>query len=135
MNVVCLTRRATFCASHRLYSKKLTAAQNKKIFDKCAHKHGHGHNYVLEVTVRGPVSARHGMVMNLTDLKRIIEQHVLKKVDHKHINLDVREFKTLIPTAENMAVVFWRWLEPHCPGLFKIKLYETENNIVEYGGT
>src|SRR5690349_716669 len=106
-----LTRRATFCASHRLHSEKLSQAENEKIFGKCNSKNGHGHNYVLEVTVRGTVDPKTGIVVNLVDLKEAIEEAVVSKVDHKHLNLDVPEFAKLNPTAENMAVVFWKLLE------------------------
>lgn len=134
MPVAILSRRETFSASHRLYSDKLSAAENQALFGKCAHANGHGHNYVLEVVVRGPVDA-HGLVMNLSDLKRLIEEHVLRKVDHKHLNLDVAEFKTLNPTAENIACVIWQWLKPALGALlYEVRLHETENNVAVYRG-
>lgn len=129
-----LTRRETFSASHRLYSAALSDSENKALFGKCYHPNGHGHNYVLEVSVKGAID-KNGLVMNLADLKKIIEEHVLSKVDHKHFNLDVPEFKTLNPTAENIAYVIWGWLKPTLGALlYEVKLHETENNVAVYRG-
>lgn len=130
-----LTRRAVFSASHRLHTAALSAAANQALFGKCNGVNGHGHNYVLEVTVHGPIDAN-GLVMNLTDLKKAIDETVMAKLDHKHLNLDVAEFRELNPTAENIAVVIWRWLEPTLPKklLHEVKLYETENNVAIYRG-
>lgn len=133
--VVYLTRRSTFSAAHRLHSADLSDSENKAIFGKCNNPHGHGHNYVLEVTVRGKVDPHTGMVMNLTDLKKAIDELIIEPVDHKHLNYDVPIFRELNPTAENMAVVFWKLLESRLPDLLhEIKLYETENNVVVYRG-
>lgn len=136
MPTVLLTRRVTFCAAHRLHSEALSPEENRRIFAKCNNPHGHGHNYVLEVTVRGRIDPKTGMVMNLTDLKQTIEEAILQRVDHKHLNLDVPWFHHVNPTAENMAVVFWNELVDRLrPNeLYEIKLYETENNIVVYRG-
>jgi 6-pyruvoyltetrahydropterin/6-carboxytetrahydropterin synthase len=137
MPVVYLTRRATFCASHRLHSPELSDEENRRVFGKCNHPNGHGHNYVLEVTVRGEVDRRTGMVMNLTELKTIIEDRIHAVVDHKCLNLDVPAFEDLVPTAENMAVVFWGWLEAALPRrglLHEIRIQETENNVAIYRG-
>lgn len=136
MPIAYLTRRATFCASHRLFSADLSETENERIFGKCASPNGHGHNYVLEVTVRGEVDARTGILVNLTDLKRGIDEAVLSLVDHKHLNLDVPAFKRLNPTAENMAIVFWGWLQGKLPRglLFEVRLHETENNVAVYRG-
>src|SRR5688572_21007959 len=100
-NIVYLTRKEMFCASHRLISKHLSDEENKRLYGKCYHVNGHGHNYVIEVTIRNPVSERTGMVMNLVEMKDTITAHVLDKVDHKHMNLDVEEFKDFNPTVEN----------------------------------
>lgn len=129
-----LTRRETFSASHRLYSAAMSDEQNRALFGKCAHVNGHGHNYVVEVSVKGAID-KNGLVMNLTDLKQAIHDHVLSKVDHKHLNLDVPEFKTLNPTAENIAYVIWGWLKPSLGSLLhEVKLHETENNVAVYRG-
>jgi 6-pyruvoyltetrahydropterin/6-carboxytetrahydropterin synthase len=135
MATVFLSRRATFCASHRLHSNKLSAAENKKLFGKCNNPNGHGHNYVLEVIVSGKVDST-GVVIDLTKLKEIIEESVVSRVDHKHLNLDVPEFKGVNPTAENMAVIFWEWLEESLPKnlLYEVRLQETENNTAIYRG-
>ena len=136
MAIVQLTRRATFSASHRLWSESLSEKENQEIFGKCTHIHGHGHNYVLEVTLQGKVDPKSGVVFSLSDLKEIIERAVLRKVDHKHLNLDVAEFKSLVPTAENIAVVIWGWLSKELPKglLHEVLLRETENNIAIYRG-
>jgi len=136
MSKVYITRRATFSASHRLHSPQLSDEENRRIYGKCNHPNGHGHNYVLEVTVQGEVDPRNGMVMNLVDLKKAMEEQVLDLVDHRHLNLDLTVFEEIVPTAENMAVVFWRLLEPALPkgSLYEVKLHETENNVAIYRG-
>lgn len=137
MPVLYLTRRATFSASHRLHSPELSEEENRRIFGRCNHPNGHGHNYVLEVTVRGEIDPCTGMVMNLSDLKRIIQERILDVVDHKHLNLDLPVFQKLVPTTENLAVVCWHLLEPALPRqnlLYEIKLHETENNVAIYRG-
>lgn len=134
--VVYLSRRATFSASHRLYAEELSPSENESLFGKCARPNGHGHNYVLEVLLKGPVNSKTGIVFNLSDLKRIIDEAVIQKVDHRHLNLDVPEFKSLNPSAENIAVVFWGWLNQALPRglLYEVRVRETENNIAIYRG-
>jgi 6-pyruvoyltetrahydropterin/6-carboxytetrahydropterin synthase len=135
MSTALLSRRETFSASHRLVSARLSEEENRQLFGKCYHASGHGHNYVLEVIVKGPVDAATGIVMNLADLKRIIQDNVLAKVDHKHLNLDVAEFKTINPTAENIAIVIWQWLKPSLGTLLhEVRLHETEKNVAVYRG-
>jgi 6-pyruvoyltetrahydropterin/6-carboxytetrahydropterin synthase len=136
MALVYITRKAGFSASHRLHSHTLSDAENKAIFGKCNNLNGHGHNYVLEVTVKGEVDPQNGMVMNLVDLKKAMEEAIINEVDHKHLNLDVPLFKEINPTAENMVVVFWKLLEMHLPKglLHEVKLFETENNVAVYRG-
>ncbi len=136
MPIVSLTRRLQFSASHRLHSSHLSDEENRKIFDKCNNPNGHGHNYILEVTVKGEVDPQTGMVMNLTDLKTILEETVMQVLDHKHLNLDVPAFQKINPTSENIAVEIWKWLQVKIPKniLSEIKLFETENNIVVYRG-
>ena len=134
--MVYVTRRETFSASHRLHNPALSEAQNLQIFDKCNNPHGHGHNYELEVTVAGPVRSETGYVVDLKVLKEVIRREIIAKVDHKHLNHDVEMFRDVIPTAENIARVFWTVLAPKIPGgtLHLIRLRETENNVVEYRG-
>ncbi len=131
-----LTRRESFSASHRLWNPNLTEARNTELFDKCANPNGHGHNYVLEVTVAGEVLSESGYVIDLKKLKAIIRTEIIQYVDHKHLNLDVEFLKGILPTAENLARVFWRVLEPKITDgkLFSIRLHETENNVIEYRG-
>lgn len=133
---VYLSRRATFSASHRLYSPHLSHEENIALFDKCARENGHGHNYVLKVTVCGTVDPKTGVVIDLKEMERIIDEHVVNKVDHWHLNHDVEPFNEVIPTVENMAVVFWGWLQDALPQglLYEVKLHETENNVAVYRG-
>lgn len=132
---VFLTRRVAFCAAHRLHSEVLTARENVRVFGICNNKNGHGHNYALEVTVRGAVDPRTGMVMNLRDLKHAIERRIVAECDHKNLNLDVPWLRGINPTAENLALAFWRRLEGRVqPGqLHCVRLYESEDNVVEVG--
>ena len=128
--------RETFCAAHRLHSPHFSDEENKRIYDKCNNKNGHGHNYVLYVVLKAPVDPKTGMVMNFTEMKNIIRKQVIDVVDHKNINIDVPQFKGKIPTAEVMVVEFWDWLEPHFPEgyLVELRLAETEKNVVIYRG-
>ncbi len=134
--MVYLTRRASFSAAHRLWSKDLTEEENIALYDKCANPNGHGHNYVLEVTVRGTPDAHTGMVLNLTELKDAMNEQVVKWVDHKHLNHDVPWLEGRIPTTEVLAIAFWERLEHALPTglLYEVKVYETENNIASYRG-
>lgn len=134
--MIYLTRRASFSASHRLWSKQLTEAENYAIYEKCANPNGHGHNYVLEVTVRGTPNAQTGMVLNLTELKDAMNEQVVKWVDHKHLNYDVPWLEGSIPTTEVLVVKFWERLVSAFPKgmLYEVKLYETENNVASYRG-
>ena len=134
--MVYLTRRTTFSASHRLWSSQLSDTENYAVYDKCANPNGHGHNYVLEVTVCGEVDPHTGMVLNLTDMKRITNEQVINWVDHKHLNYDVPWLEGVIPTAEMLAIKFWERLESGFPTgiLYEVTLHETENNSAVYRG-
>jgi 6-pyruvoyltetrahydropterin/6-carboxytetrahydropterin synthase len=129
-NRLSLTRKESFSASHRLHSPSLGAEENLRIFGKCNNLNGHGHNYLLEVTVTAELDAVTGMLMNLDTLKQIIKTHVINKLDHKNLNLDVPEFMELNPTAENIVVVIWSWLEEALGGerLHEVLLHETDKN-------
>lgn len=131
-----ITRRLTFSAAHRLHSDKLSAAENARVFGKCNLPNGHGHNYALEATIRGPIDETTGMVYNLTDLKAVMSEVIEHDIDHKNLNLDVPAFKDLNPTAENIAAVLWDLLEKRLPKglLHEVRLIETENNFVSYRG-
>ncbi len=136
MSIVYLSRRATFSASHRLHSREMSDEENRELFGKCNHPNGHGHNYTVEVIVRGEVDPRSGIVMNLADLKSILQDAVLDDFDHRNLNVDLPDFEDVNPTAENIAIAIWRRLEPCLPDglLHEIRLHETENNLVIYRG-
>jgi 6-pyruvoyltetrahydropterin/6-carboxytetrahydropterin synthase len=131
-----VTRRETFSASHRLFNPELSESENLRLFDKCANPRGHGHNYILEVTVAGVPRKETGYVVDLKELKQLIRKEIIEKVDHKHLNHDVEFLHGVIPTAENLAASFWKILAPKIKigSLFSIRLKETENNSVEYRG-
>lgn len=127
-------RKAHFNAAHRLHNPNWDDATNKKVFGKCNNPNFHGHNYELVVKVTGEIDPRTGYVIDMKVLKDIMEEHVLDRFDHKNLNLDTEEFKTLNPTAENIAVVIWNILRPQLATTLDltIRLYETERNFVEY---
>lgn len=129
-------RREHFNCAHRLHNPNWSPEKNLEIFGKCNSPNYHGHNYNLETWVEGDVDPDTGYLIDTKILKDIIKTHVSDPFDHRNLNLDVPEFKDLNPTAENIAIVIWNKLRPHIPqhlGL-SIRLYETENNIVEYDG-
>ena len=135
--MVYITKRVKFSSSHRLHNPELSDFDNKMLYGKCGDSCTHGHNYVLEVTVRGVIDERSGMLVNVQELKKIIEERIVKNVDHKYLNSDVPFLAGVIPTMENLVVEFWKMLINHIPEgciLHKIKLYETENNFAEYFG-
>ena len=137
MPVVTATRVLRFNAAHRIHNPSLSDDENRRIFGKCNNPNGHGHNYRLEVSVRGPVDERTGYVLDLGVLKRIVEAEFVDRVDHRNLNLDVEFMRGINPTAENIVVACWRVLEPHVApaALTKLRLWETENNYVEYEGS
>ncbi len=134
-----ITRRETFNAAHRLYRPDWDDTKNMEVFGKCSNPRWHGHNYVLYVTVEGAVDLQTGFVMNLKDLSRIIEEHVIQKLDHKNINLEVDFMQGKLASTENLAIGIWQQLEQPVNeaggSLFCVKLIETENNFVEYFGS
>lgn len=134
--MVYLTRKEHFCASHVLSNPKFSEKENFEIYGKCSYPHGHGHNYEIEVTVVGEPDKNTGMILDLKKLSEIIQREIIEKVDHKHLNIDVDFLKGIIPTAENLAVVFWNILSPKIPvgRLYSIKVSETPNNYAEYRG-
>ena len=134
--MVYVTRKAHFSSSHRLFNPAWSDEKNAAVFGKCNNPNGHGHNYDIEVTVAGEPPRETGMVIDLKKLGDIIDQEIVERVDHKHMNLDVDFMRGIIPTAENMAVAVWKILKPKIQEgtLESIKLYESENNFVEYRG-
>ncbi len=134
--MVYVTRKAHFSAAHRLFNPAWSDERNAAVFGKCNNPRGHGHNYEIEVTVAGDPPRETGMVIDLKKLGDIVESELIEEVDHKHLNEDVEFLRGVIPTAENMAIAFWKLLAPKIPEgrLVSIKLYESENNFVEYRG-
>lgn len=134
--MVYITRREVFATSHRLFNPALSDEENFKIYDKCSNPNGHGHNYILEVVVAGEVNPQTGYLLDLKDLKKIIKKYVTDKLDHKNLNLDVDFLKGKITSSENIAIAIWEQLKDRLPTgrLYSVKLYETENNYVEYKG-
>ena len=131
-----LTKTFEFSASHRYYRPEWSEEENLRVFGKCAYPNGHGHNYLLDVTVQGPVDPVTGMVMNLVDVKRVVED-VLSEFDHKHLNEDMEYFKDRIPTTENLAMTLWNLIGNRLPGgarLAGIRLHEDEDLYVEHSG-
>ena len=134
--MVYVTRRESFSAAHRLFNPSYSDEKNLETFGLCSNPEWHGHNYVLEVTVAGEPDSKTGFVIDLKILKKIINEHILRKVDHKNLNTETDFLKGVIPTAENIAKAVYRDLEGKLPSgkLFSVKLFETEKNFVEYRG-
>jgi 6-pyruvoyltetrahydropterin/6-carboxytetrahydropterin synthase len=133
---VTVTRRLMFNAAHRVHNPALSDEENSRIFGKCNNPNWHGHNYILDVSVRGPVDPRTGYVIDLAALKQLVNERVVDRVDHRNFNLDVPFMQGIIPTSENIITAMWRELEPAIrPGkLVRLVLWETANNYVEYTG-
>ena len=136
--MVFITRRERFNAAHKLFREEWSQEQNTAVFGKCANPNWHGHNYELFVTVKGEINPTTGFVVDLKDLRDIINREVIDKIDHCNINLDVDFMKGKLASTEVLAVEIWNQLLPHIEKdgvkLHGIKLYETENNFVEYFG-
>lgn len=134
--MVYATRRFEFSASHRYWRDDWSPEENERVFGKCTSPYGHGHNYILEVTVTGELDPRTGMVMNMTDLKALVNE-VLEEFDHKYLNEDTPYFKTQLPTTENLVRVLWGLIAPRLPSgvrLARLRLYETSDLWAEYDG-
>ncbi len=134
--MIYITKKVRFSAAHRLYNPTKSYDENEVIYDKCNNFYGHGHNYDLEVTVKGKPNPETGYVIDLKELKDILVSEIVDKVDHKHLNFDVDFIKGVIPTVENLIVVFWNILKDKLPSgeLHSIKLCETEDSWAEYRG-
>jgi 6-pyruvoyltetrahydropterin/6-carboxytetrahydropterin synthase len=130
-----LTRRYVFSASHRLHSEQLSDEQNRATYGKCNNSYGHGHNYALEVTVSGPVNQETGMVCNLSELDRSVQEDVLDKFDHENLNAR-QEFETVVPTTENLSELIFNILKQSFKAahLEKVRMEETMMNSFEYAG-
>jgi 6-pyruvoyltetrahydropterin/6-carboxytetrahydropterin synthase len=131
-----LTSTHHFAAAHRLHNDARDAEWNRQVFDKCNNDHGHGHTYGLEVTVEGEIDPETGYVMDFKELKRIVEERVVRSVERRHLNFDVDFLRGINPTAENIAVAIWRRLAGSLRGaeLKRITLHETGKNSVVYEG-
>lgn len=129
-------RRATFNAAHRLFRKDWSDEKNNNVFGKCNNPNFHGHNYILEVWIEGAIDPATGYVIDLKIVKDLIKNEITDRFDHKNLNLDCKEFLNLNPTAENIAVVCWDLIRSKLDAKYElsIKLWETENNLVEYNG-
>lgn len=134
--MIYVKRKATFSAAHRLFNPTFSDERNEAVFDKCNNPLGHGHNYVMEVTVRGLPDPLTGYVIDLKRLKDLIDEMIIDKVDHKHLNYDVDFLRGIIPTVENLCVLFWQQLDGRLPSgqLHCVKVYESEQNMAEYFG-
>jgi 6-pyruvoyltetrahydropterin/6-carboxytetrahydropterin synthase len=130
-----LGRRYRFAASHRLHSEKLNEEENNRLYGKCNNPYGHGHNYVVEVRLSGPVDPATGMVLNLADLDSFVEREVIEAFDHKSFNEDVAEFREQVPTTENVCIeIFQRLRRFPKAKLERVRVEETANNAFEYTG-
>ena len=129
-------RRSTFNSAHRLFQPNWTDEKNDAVYGKCNNPNFHGHNYTLEVWVEGELDQSTGYLIDLKHLKTIIQTEIIERFDHRNLNLDCLEFATLIPTAENIAIVIYEILRDVLDAKYKIsiKLWETENNMVFYDG-
>lgn len=138
---VYVTRKVHFNAAHRLFNPTFSDEKNCQVYDICNNFYGHGHNYDLEVTLTGIVEKETGYLFDLKILKKILEEEIISKVDHKHLNFDVEMFRDTVPTAEVIAVVFWEVINEKLKqlnlkgiDLYEIKVFESERNFVVYRG-
>ncbi|MFY0715108.1 6-carboxytetrahydropterin synthase [Seonamhaeicola sp. NFXS20] len=133
---VTVSRKGHFNAAHRLYRKDWSDEKNQEVFDKCSNPNFHGHNYEIIVSVTGEIDKETGYVIDIKTLKDIIKEEVEDAFDHKNLNLEVKEFKNLNPTAENISIVIYNKIKPRIkPDLdLEITLYETPRNFVSYSG-
>jgi 6-pyruvoyltetrahydropterin/6-carboxytetrahydropterin synthase len=133
--MVFLTRKAEFSASY-YHNPEFTPEENQRIFGKCNNPNGHGHNYTLEVTVKGHVDPRSGFVVDLKELKDIMNREVIDALDHRFLNKEVPEFSKSIPTTENLAISIWERLRPklNVAELHRVRVYETPDLFVDYYG-
>jgi 6-pyruvoyltetrahydropterin/6-carboxytetrahydropterin synthase len=125
--MVLLTRKIEFSASHRYDNPALSPEENRRVFGKCNNPHGHGHNYTLEVTVAGEPNPVTGMVLDLKELKDLLDREIMQRMDHRNLNAEVPELAGKIPTCENIALVIWNLLERKIPSgrLHRVRLYES----------
>lgn len=128
-----ITRKLEFSAAHFYHNSDLSPEDNRRIFGKCNNAHGHGHNYVLEVTIAGEPDPKTGMILDLRELKEILDREVMQRLDHRHLNYEVPELAGKIPTCEEIASVLWKILEPKISHgrLDRIRLFESPDLFVD----
>jgi len=133
-----ITRKEHFNAAHKLHNPDWSDEKNMEVFGKCANPNWHGHNYTLYVTIKGEINQETGYAINLKELSLIVRTYITDKLDHKNLNLDVDFMKGIMPSTENVAIAIWKEIVQHVSKLncqlYCVKLYETENNYVEYYG-
>jgi 6-pyruvoyltetrahydropterin/6-carboxytetrahydropterin synthase len=138
--MILLTRKADFSAAHFYWNPEWSEDENQRVFGKCANRQGHGHNYTLEVTVAGAVDPVSGFVVDLKQLKDVIECEVVSVYDHRHLNHEVPEFASTVPTTENIAIAIWRRLLPSIDGkmpnakLHRVRVYEMPDLFADFYG-
>lgn len=134
--MILLTRKAEFSASHFYWNDAWSEEENFRVFGKCSNRNGHGHNYTLEVTVAGEVDPVTGFVVDLKELKDVMEREVVSVYDHRHLNFQVPEFKTAMPTSENMAIAIWKRLDGKVLGakLHRVRVWEMADLFADYYG-
>lgn len=134
--MIFLTRKAEFSSAHFYWNEAWSQDENERVFGKCANRYGHGHNYTLEVTVAGDVDPVSGFVVDLKELKEILEREVVSVYDHRHLNFEVPDFKTKIPTTENIAIAVWNRLNGKIPNstLHRVRVYEMADLFADYYG-
>jgi 6-pyruvoyltetrahydropterin/6-carboxytetrahydropterin synthase len=132
-----ITRQVHFNAAHRLFNPAKSLAWNRRQYGLCTNPHWHGHNYVLEVTVKGRPDPETGYIIDLGGLKRILHRAVVDKCDHRNLNTEVDFLRGTIPSTENLVIAFWREIAPHLPpaaALHRVRLYETPRNFADFYG-
>jgi len=136
--MVYISRKARFCAAHRYHNPAWSAERNREVFGACNHPYGHGHNYEVEVTVAGQVHPDTGMVLNLREIDDVLKAEVISRMDHRHLNEELPEWKDRIPTTENLAIAIWERIAPrirergaqlHC-----VRIFESPDLYAEYMG-
>ncbi|MCP4593755.1 MAG: 6-carboxytetrahydropterin synthase [bacterium] len=134
--MVTMTQSFEFAAAHRLYVPQLSDEENRRIFGKCASPNGHGHNYVLEVTIAGEPDPGSGALTDLAAFEAVVQKQVVDRLDHKHLNADCTEFADLNPTVENITLAIWNMLEGALSGvrLHRVRVWETPKTYAEYTG-
>jgi 6-pyruvoyltetrahydropterin/6-carboxytetrahydropterin synthase len=134
--MVYLTRKCEFSASHYYHNPSLTPEENRRLFGKCNNPNGHGHNYTLEVTLKGEIDPRTGYVADLQDVKDVLTREVMDVFDHRFLNKEIPEFADKIPTTENLAISIWRRIERGLGAdrIYRVRLYEAPDLFVDYYG-